>query len=344
MLDINDFEAVFASDLTGGDIYPHATVNAIRANRRTLGGTLFFDRLLAQLHVKSGYLYPPSKNADLRELHERITASPIADHYKQSLLFYLLKDSSGEISSQPEDFAKSVCLPRKYWVVIEGLWHMDRLQFTNALESLTHPSLLPTFPEEVLRVLLEHATSDTSDQHHQHQRHHHRQQTNSGTQHLPLAYYNAVRPPLSSDPELQRAYFRYLAGLSVTQAYFFARAQPSQDHRALLELLVHEAMAPSSAARARRTEELVDLPLTDEEEGWFEDYLLEGKGRSLHASRDTVMARRLATGRYPDAVDVGKDLSGRRFNDVTWDGVKDILNAGLGSRGTEGVFQMADFD
>lgn len=77
-----------------------------------------------------GYLYPPSKNADLRELHERITASPIADHYKQSLLFYLLKDSSGEISSQPEDFAKSVCLPRKYWVVIEGLWHMDRLQFT----------------------------------------------------------------------------------------------------------------------------------------------------------------------------------------------------------------------
>lgn len=53
MLDINDFEAVFASDLTGGDIYPHATVNTIRANRRTLGGTLFFDRLLAQLHVKS---------------------------------------------------------------------------------------------------------------------------------------------------------------------------------------------------------------------------------------------------------------------------------------------------
>lgn len=153
-----------------------------------------------------------------------------------------------------------------------------------------------------------------------------------------------MRPPLSSDPELQRAYFRYLAGLSVTQAYFFARAQPSQDHRALLELLVHEAMAPASTARARRTEELVDLPLTDEEEGWFEDYLLEGKGRSLHASRDTVMARRLATGRYPDAVDVGKDLSGRRFNDVTWDGVKDILNAGLGSRGTEGVFQMADFD
>ncbi|KKY14773.1 hypothetical protein UCDDS831_g07949 [Diplodia seriata] len=352
MLDINDFAAVFASDASGGDIYPHPTVNAIRANRRTLGGTLFFDRLLAQLNVKSGYLYPPSKNADLRELHERITTSPIADHYKQSLLFYLLKDSSGEGSSQPEDFAKSVCLPQKYWVVIKGLWHMDRLQFTtpgqNALESLTHPSLLPTFPEDVLRVLLEHAsaTNDTTDHAQRHHSHHHQQQngsTGTGTQHLPLAYYNAVRPPLSSDPELQRAYFRYLAGLSVTQAYFFARAQPSQDQRALLELLIQEAMAPAlPEARSRRTEELVDLPLTDEEEGWFEGFLLEGQGRGLHASRDTVMARRLAVGKYPDAVDVGKELSGRRFNDVTWDGVKDILSAGLGSRAAEGVFKMAE--
>ncbi|OJD35871.1 elys-like domain [Diplodia corticola] len=354
MLDINDFAAVFASDASGGDIYPHPTVNAIRANRRTLGGTLFFDRLLAQLHVKSGYLYPPSKNADLRELHERITTSPIADHYKQSLLFYLLKDSSGESSSQPGDFAKSVCLPQKYWTVIQGLWHMDRLQFINALESLTDPSLLPTFPEDVLRVLLEHAATATNDPVDHHSHHHNRHHLQNGghggggggnsTQHLPLAYYNAVRPPLSSSPELQRAYFRYLAGLSVPQAYFFARAQPSQDQRALLELLIQEAMAPAAAeARARRTEELVDLPLTEEEEGWFEEFLLEGKGRALHASRDTVMARRLALGKYPDAVDVGKDLSGRRFNDVTWDGVKDILSAGLGSRATEGVFKMAEF-
>lgn len=87
-----------------------------------------------------GYLYPPAKNADLRELHERITTAPIADHYKQSLLFYLLKDSSGEGETRAEDFAKAVCLPRKYWVVIEGLWHMDRLQFSvRLLPSTTRP-------------------------------------------------------------------------------------------------------------------------------------------------------------------------------------------------------------
>ncbi|KAH7049425.1 nuclear pore complex assembly-domain-containing protein [Macrophomina phaseolina] len=324
MLDITHFEEVFAPDTHRGDIYPHSTVNAIRANRRTLGGALFFDKLLSQLQVKSGYLYPPSKNADLHELHERIITAPIADHYKQTLLFYLLKDCSGDGDTLAEDFAKAVCLPRKYWVVIEGLWHLDRLQFTNALESLTHPSLLPTFPEDVLKALLEHATDQGL--------------------YLPLAYYNTVRPPLT-DPELQKTYFRYLTKLEVTQSYFFLKTQPSQDHRMLLEMLVQEAMSHDNREkRAERTEELIDLPLTEEEEQWFEEFLLEGKGRSLHASRDTVMARRLATGRYPDAVDVGQQLSGRRFNDVTWDGVKDILSAGLGSRATEGIFKMADFE
>lgn len=55
MLDINEFDVVFTSDDGTGEIYPHATVNAIRANRRTLGGSLFFDKLLAQLHVKSNW-------------------------------------------------------------------------------------------------------------------------------------------------------------------------------------------------------------------------------------------------------------------------------------------------
>lgn len=53
MLDITHFEEVFAPDTHRGDIYPHSTVNAIRANRRTLGGALFFDKLLSQLQVKS---------------------------------------------------------------------------------------------------------------------------------------------------------------------------------------------------------------------------------------------------------------------------------------------------
>lgn len=176
----------------------------------------------------------------------------------------------------------------------------------------------------MLKVLLEHSTDQGA--------------------YLPLAYYNTVRPPLT-DPELQKAYFRYLTKLEVTQSYFFLKTQPSQDQRTLLEMLVQEAMSHDNReTRAERTEELIDLPFTEEEEQWFEEFLLEGKGRSLHASRDTIMARRLAIGKYPDAIDVGKQLSGRRFNDVTWDGVKDILGAGLGSRAAEGVFKIADFN
>lgn len=91
------------------------------------------------IRCPGGYLYPPSKNADLHELHERIITAPIADHYKQTLLFYLLKDCSGDGDTLAEDFAKAVCLPRKYWVVIEGLWHLDRLQFTVRLPRSTFP-------------------------------------------------------------------------------------------------------------------------------------------------------------------------------------------------------------
>lgn len=50
MLDIYEFSAVFPS---GTEIYSQNVQNNIRSNRRTLGGSLFFDKLLGQLHVKS---------------------------------------------------------------------------------------------------------------------------------------------------------------------------------------------------------------------------------------------------------------------------------------------------
>ncbi|KAF2144504.1 uncharacterized protein K452DRAFT_245384 [Aplosporella prunicola CBS 121167] len=320
MLDVNDFEAVFSFD--PNYTYSQTTITSINSNRRTLGGTLFFDKLLAQLHIKSGHLYPPHKNADLRDLHERIVTAPIADHHKQSVLFYILRDCRApDAALDPADsFAKSCYLPQKYWVVVEGLWEMDHLQFRPAMESLTHPSLLPTFPAEVLLTLLEHVQESDRD--------------------LPLAYYNCVQPPLTT-PALQTSYFRYLAGLSVTEAYAFLQAQPSQTQKNLLQILISETLSfvPLSE-RAERSVELIDLPFTDEEEEWFEDYLLAGKGRTLHGARDTVVMRRIAVGKYADALDVGKQLTGRRYDGVTWESIKDKIGRGLGPRADLNVFNM----
>ncbi|KAK8256843.1 nuclear pore complex assembly-domain-containing protein [Phyllosticta capitalensis] len=310
MLDIYEFSAVFPS---GTEIYSQNVQNNIRSNRRTLGGSLFFDKLLGQLHVKSGYLYPPAKDGNLEELHEKIINAEIADHYKQSLLYYLLKDCSAfEDAEVAETFAKKSHLPHKYWIVIQGLWNLDHLEFEAALEYLTHPSLLPAFTEDILCVLIEHGKPVNK--------------------HLPLAYYNAVRPPLTN-PDLQKSYFTYLARLSLIQAYFFIENQPVQDHKSLFQLLVDDALQHSrSDSPSNVVDELINLPLTEEQEAWFEEYLLEGKGRTYHAARDTVVARRLALGKYTEAIEVGQQLSGRRFNDINWDGIKNMVTTSLGSR------------
>ena len=37
-------------------------------------------------------------------------------------------------------------------------------------------------------------------------------------------------------------------------------------------------------------------------------------------------------GKYTEAIEVGQQLSGRRFNDINWDGIKNMVTTSLGSR------------
>ncbi len=182
----------------------------------------------------------------------------------------------------------------------------------SAMDYLTRPSLLPTFPEHILGTLLRNTTAKDSD--------------------LALVYYLTVSPPLTS-PDLRDAYFSYLSRISITDAYNFSRRQPDDAHRNLFELLIHEVLsATPSNQRAANGIELLDLPFDEEEESWFESYLLEGKGRSLHGARDTVMMRRIARGKYAQVLKDGKQLSGRKHDSLSWEVVRDGLGLGLGMR------------
>jgi len=77
---------------------------------------------------KASDLYPPSSQK-LRELHQRITSAKIADHHKQSLLYYILLDCSTPAHEAAEDFAKACHMPHKYYLCMRGLWEMDRKNF-----------------------------------------------------------------------------------------------------------------------------------------------------------------------------------------------------------------------
>lgn len=72
-----------------------------------------------------------------------------------------------------------------------------------------------------------------------------------------------------------------------------------QHHKKRGKSAVEDADDPER--HARRAAQLVGLPFTPEEEGWYEDYLLRGHGRRLHRARDAVLARRAVTRRLVPA-------------------------------------------
>ncbi|KAL8658908.1 MAG: hypothetical protein Q9226_000699 [Calogaya cf. arnoldii] len=189
MAEFENFDILFASDRSFA--YGEQTITKILKGRRLAGNELLIDKLLKTLEV------------------ERRHASP--DHHKQSLLYYILKDTQDHnISSSA--FARAVFLPKKYRIFIDGIWLLDRGDFGNALGYLTEPVLIPTFPEEILYLLCTHP-----DQH---------------DDKLPLAYYYTVSPSVTS-PKVTEALFAKLAMSSRARRRKQGKAERGIDPSAL---------------------------------------------------------------------------------------------------------------
>jgi hypothetical protein len=184
---------------------------------------------------------------------------------------------------------------------MQGLWQLDRCHFASALELLTDPSLIPTFTDEILYTLIHHPRCDNS---------------------LATAYYVTVSPPLR-DPRTLVAYFSMLSQNSVTEAYNFTKGQDGAKRKSLFEdLVVAVHTEGGSETRADRALALLSLPLTAEEEAWFEECLLYGKGASCNQAKDSVMMRRLAMGRDYQGLGALDRLRGHKINGVNWDDIR----------------------
>ncbi|OJD23919.1 hypothetical protein ACJ73_04728 [Blastomyces percursus] len=311
--------------------YDPKTYDHIVANRRALENILFVDRLLKALNIDAASrVYPPRTNQALRALYAQIVSSSSPNHHKQALIYYILRDlrstSGGDASLQ---FARRCYLPEKYRLFIEGLWYLDRLEFRRALEYLTEPSLLPTFPDEILYTLATHSKQK------QQQQQQHRNENHDDS--LATAYYLTVSPPLAT-PKALNAYFALLCRTHITESFYFARKTPSpSSHRDLLEQLIIFVLSTTKLGetRAKRAMELINLPFSAEEERWFEDCLLTGKARHLPGAKDTVMMRRVATGRLQDLNAGGLEaLGGRKIEGLNWDDLKKNLRASSSALGS----------
>lgn len=131
MINIEEFDQVFKA--VSKNHYPSHLHAQIESAQKELGGELFFNLLLKQMKIDVGHLYPPRNAKEFRELHRRIAGANCQLHLKQSLLFYLLKDCSMVAKSRDElaanEFQEECGLPKKYWIIMQGFWNMDKLNY-----------------------------------------------------------------------------------------------------------------------------------------------------------------------------------------------------------------------
>lgn len=260
------------------------------------------------LCLASKKIYPSKSNQDLRNLWHKIVQSPAPDEQKLALLYYIVLDTRQTLRTSPADnFVRRTHLPRKYELLIQGLWELDHAQFSKALEHLTDPTLTLPFADEILTALLRHPKCDRS---------------------LASAFYICVSPPLK-DSKTLGLYFDLLLSNNLVEALYFARGRDATSHRSLFEKLVvklHQEKA--SRRRADRAVLFVGLRLTAEEEEWLEGCLLSGAASKLPGASDTVLVRRIATGRLSDQTDAISRFKGEKIDGVDWENVRgSILDA-----------------
>ncbi|KAF8857095.1 hypothetical protein BDZ45DRAFT_675034 [Acephala macrosclerotiorum] len=310
IFDYHNFDEVFEFDPECA--YDDDTIASIEENRKAIAG-LFIERVMKALGIKRpAKYYPPKSNGDLRNLHKAIVESGSADTQKISVLYYLLLEFDHPTGARDYSTAleQRAFLPAKYQIYMKGLWHLDRKEFELALQYLTHPSLIPTFADEILEVLVRYSSKDLS---------------------LALAYYHTVQPALTSRPAIE-CLFSAIGRTSVTEAFYFCRGQPEYAQRHMFEMLVALVLNNSTPDTiAARSVELVNLPFTKEEEEWFEDYLLRGDGRALKKGRDTLMMRKIGTGNFAESLSL-KGTHNRSIGGLDWNMLSNAVEDGLGPR------------
>jgi hypothetical protein len=82
---------------------------------------------------------------------------------------------------------------------------------------------------------------------------------------------------------------------------------------------------------ADRSVELVNLPFTQKEDGWFEDYLLHGEGRALRRAKDTWIMRKIGTGKFTESLSL-KGINNRSIGGLDWGTLSEGVQKGFGPR------------
>ena len=67
------------------------------------------------------------------------------------------------------------------------------------------------------------------------------------------------------------------------------------------------------------------LPLGNEEKGWFEDFVTDGKGKTLPGIKDTIIMWKMIVGDKKGLKEMGPALNGKKVDGMTWGTLVDGL-------------------
>ncbi|GJC87433.1 protein ELYS [Colletotrichum liriopes] len=322
MFDYTNFDHVFGAHQFP---YDRKSIQEIDTFRKSLDGALFIDRVLKALGLTKAKTYPSKSENALRTLHQQLCEATMSTHHRLSIFYYILLDfDTSQTRAQPSSkFAVTSGVPKNYQIFMKGLWLLDHQQFEvrlsvfptgfhsliylqqKALEYIAHPSLTTDFADEIMTALVRHAPD--------------------GDYTLPLSYFHTVQPILKTSAALELL-FDAVSRTSVTEALYFSRTHADAVRAQLFRQLISTVIgAPANEETAARATELVGLPFDTTEEIWFEEYLSQEDGKKLKKARDTLLMRKLVTGRLSEAVKE-KNLGGK------WGVVLEGVKSGLGGR------------
>ncbi|KAK0381613.1 hypothetical protein CLIM01_00979 [Colletotrichum limetticola] len=304
MFDYTNFDHVFGAEQFP---YDRKSVQEIDTYRKSLDGALFIDRVLKALGLTKSKTYPPKTENALRTLHQQLCEATMSTHHRLSIFYYILLDfdASQTRSQASSKFAVTSGVPKNYQIFMKGLWLLDHQQFEKALEYIAHPSLTTDFADEIMTALVRNAPD--------------------GDYTLPLSYFHTVQPILKTSEALELL-FDAMSRTSVTEALHFSRTHADAVRAQLFRQLVSNVIgAPANEETAARSTELIGLPFDAAEEAWFEDFLSREDGKKLKRARDTLLVRKLVTGRLSEAVQDKNHGGG-------WGVVLEGVKSGLGGR------------
>ncbi|OAQ66373.1 nuclear pore complex assembly domain-containing protein [Pochonia chlamydosporia 170] len=280
MFNYTDFHDVFPTGVHHP--YDRKLQHDIEAHRKNVEGLLFIDRVLRALGISKAKAYPPKTENALRQLHQQICDAGMSMHHKFSLLYYILLDfdDANKDAFVSGSFASLSGMPANYQLFMKGLWHMDREEFTRAVEYVAHPSLEPDFADDIIITLIKRAPDQDFS--------------------LALSYFYSVQPILKTPVALELL-FDAMARTNVTQALLYSRTHPQHTREQLFRRWISRVLDNGRREDlSSRTSELAFMPFDNLEETWFEEYLTVGEGRNLKKAKDTLLIRKIACDRFSD--------------------------------------------